>query len=174
MRASILFLILTCIFMACNDDQELIEPIDPVIPVACFEMQKDGYKYFFNAECSENAVDYEWNFDAYYDDENNPADRSFKKNPTYTFERNSFGYASYAVKLRVFSKSGNFDEVVIIVTPGQKESSEICTECGCRENAFASIDWRSFCGTEEQVTEYEKDYKRDYCYYGIFEGCRRQ
>ena len=160
--------------MACDDDPELIEPMDPIIPVACFEVQKDGYKYTFNSDCSQNAVDYEWDFDANYSYENESPNRSFEKNPTYTYERSSFGNPTYFVQLRVFSKSGDFDERVIQVNPGNAESTKICTECGCRENNFAPIDWRSFCGTEGEVEEFEKDYMRDYCYNGIYEGCRRQ
>lgn len=67
--------------MACDDDPELIEPMDPIIPVACFEVQKDSYKYTFNADCSQNAVDYEWDFDANYSYENESSNRSFEKIP---------------------------------------------------------------------------------------------
>lgn len=160
--------------MACDNDPELIEPMDPIIPVACFTYDKDGYTYTFDAECSENAADYEWDFNLYSNSQEPLLSRSFEKNPTHTYKRSPFGYNPLVVRLRVFSKSGDFHEMDVLVTPGEAQSNQICTECGCRENTFASVDWVSFCGTEEEVVEFEKDYRRGYCYNGIYEGCRRQ
>lgn len=162
MRLLIALLILSVSIVACSSDDDSTDNLQEqqnIIPAACFEITDTNYLTLsFNSDCSENAVDYEWDF--------GDGETTINKNPSHTYKEEGF----YTITLKVSSNTGNIDRTEKNISVSEKQ---ICTECKCQIDPDLPPMTEMRCGTEAEVIAFEAMYSIEGCFEGSFIGCER-
>ncbi len=124
--------LIVIVFTGCKKE----EPEEISAPISCFTYTVDELKVTFNADCSENAVDFFWDFG---DNETTQVG-----SPVHTYEK----FGAYKVVLKVDNESGTNSVTETIDLEAK------CVRCTCYNDGVPESS-QDFCGSDEDKKNFE-------------------